>query len=107
MSKNIIVTNSSELGTMIQQAVFDAMSQVSLPKKVDPLPEFLDIKQAAAFLNLATPTIYAMCSRREIPHLKRLKKLYFRKFDLEKWLEEGRRKSINENLNYAKNGSAK
>lgn len=44
----------------------------------------------------ASQTLYGFTSKREIPFIKRGKKLYFRKSELENWLLEGKRKSKKE-----------
>ncbi|RYU94342.1 helix-turn-helix domain-containing protein [Emticicia agri] len=87
MDQNIIVTSPQELQKLIYSAVSHAVQQISIPQKVDPLPEFLTIEQASEFLNLAKPTLYSLVSRREIPFLKRSKKLYFLKEDIINWLK--------------------
>ena len=53
----------------------------------------LTIKEAADYLSLALPTMYTMTSKKTIPFLKRGKRLYFLKKDLNKYLEEGRSKT--------------
>lgn len=57
------------------------------------IKEILTIEEAAQFLNLAKQTLYGMTSRNEIPFVKRTRKLYFNRTDLESWLQEGKRKS--------------
>lgn len=64
--------------------------QSTPPETADQL---LTVDQAAAFLTLAKPTIYAMLSRGELPNLKRGKRVYFQKSDLLNYLKEGRRKT--------------
>lgn len=59
----------------------------------EPADQLLTVDQAAAFLTLAKPTIYAMISRGELPNLKRGKRVYFQKSDLLNYLKEGRRKT--------------
>lgn len=81
----------------------------NLTKKVDvlcdiiknvqqhPGPErYLTVGGAADFLSLSVPTIYSKVSRREIPYMKRGKRLYFLREDLENFLRNGRVKTINE-----------
>lgn len=58
--------------------------------------EILTIEEASQFLNLAKQTLYGMTSRNEIPFLKKSRKLYFNRTDLENWLQEGKRKSKDE-----------
>ncbi|GAB4000016.1 helix-turn-helix domain-containing protein [Spirosoma daeguense] len=59
-------------------------------------PDLLVIKQASEVVNLAVPTIYGMVSRNEIPFMKRGKKLYFSRKELEDWIREGRQKTVDE-----------
>lgn len=59
-------------------------------------PDLLTIKQAADLINLAVPTIYGLVGRNEIPVMKRAKKLYFSRRELEAWVREGRKKTVAE-----------
>ena len=52
--------------------------------------QLLSVKQAAEFLNLTVPTIYTKVSKRELPVMKRSKRLYFSKHELTTYLKEGR-----------------
>lgn len=106
MINNMVLITPSELQTLIQDAVNVAVQQVTLPQKIDPLPEFLTIQEAATFLNLAVPTIYAKVSKRELPYIKKSKKLYFSKNSLTEYLSEGKndtKLNILKNLNTKKN----
>jgi len=80
-----------------------------LTKKVDELyrvinkvqpqetaDQFLTVEQTAEFLTLSVPTIYSKVSRRELPFMKRTKRLYFAKSDLEDYLKDGRVKTVRE-----------
>ncbi|MFO8065952.1 MAG: helix-turn-helix domain-containing protein [Bacteroidales bacterium] len=58
--------------------------------------ELLTVEQAAEFLSLATPTIYGLVQRGELPVMKRSKRLYFSKHELLAYLKKGRKKSIEE-----------
>lgn len=53
----------------------------------------LSIQEAATFLNLSTPTIYSKVSKRELPVIKRGKRLYFSDNELLAYLKEGRKKT--------------
>lgn len=65
-----------------------------------PFPELheqvLDIHEAAKFLNLTVPTIYSKVSKRELPYMKRSKRLYFSPTELLEYVKEGRRKTTDE-----------
>lgn len=60
-------------------------------KKAD---DVLTIDQAAEFLRLAKPTIYALVGRREIPFMKKSKRLYFSTNDLTQWLRDTKRDAM-------------
>ena len=59
-------------------------------KSTEASDQFLTIEQAAEFLNLAKPTVYSMVSRGELPYMKRSKRLYFSKDDLQDYIRNGR-----------------
>ena len=80
-----------------------------LTKKVDELykiitnvqpqeteDQFLTVEETAKFLHLSVPTVYTKASRRELPFMKRSKRLYFAKSDLEDYLKDGRVKTVSE-----------
>jgi excisionase family DNA binding protein len=49
----------------------------------------LSLNQASNYLHLARQTLYGFTSQRKIPFLKKGKKLYFKKTELDKWLNQG------------------
>jgi len=57
--------------------------------------EFLAVEQAAEFLKLSVPTLYSKVSRGEIPVNKPGKRLYFKKAELLKWINEGSKSDFN------------
>ena len=62
--------------------------------------EILTMPEASEFTGLAKQTLYAMTSQRLIPHFKRGKRVLFRRNELEQWMTENRRQTIQEiNLN--------
>lgn len=62
-------------------------------KPVEQQDDLLTIDQAAEFLTLSKPTLYSKVSRRELPFMKRGKRLYFSKDELMGYLKAGRRKT--------------
>lgn len=58
--------------------------------------QFLTVEQTADFLTLSIPTIYSKVSKRELPYMKRGKRLYFARKDLETYLQGGRVKTVKE-----------
>lgn len=61
--------------------------------------EILTIDEAARFVKLAKQTCYQLCSSKAIPHYKKNKRLYFKKSELLKWLEEGKQEVQDEDDN--------
>lgn len=70
------------------------MSQPPNPP-ITPVEDILDITAAAVLVKLKPSTIYALTSKRKIPHYKRGGKLYFRQSELVAWLSEGYRPVVN------------
>lgn len=62
-------------------------------KPTEPQDKFLTIQQASKFLNLTVPTIYSKVSRRQIPFMKRGKRLYFSQLELIDYVKSGRIKT--------------
>ncbi|WP_131537430.1 helix-turn-helix domain-containing protein [Pedobacter nototheniae] len=58
--------------------------------------ELLNIKEAAEYLKVSVPSIYAKVSRLEIPVRKPGKRLYFSKRELRDWVDQSRRKTAGE-----------
>lgn len=65
-------------------------------EKESSIEQLLTIEQAAEFLNLAVPTLYTKVHKREIPFMKRSKRLYFSKDELTDYLKAGRKKTVSE-----------
>ena len=55
-----------------------------------PEKELGSIELAEEITGLSKSTLYRLTSTRAIPHLKKNGKLFFKRDELEKWLEEGR-----------------
>ncbi|MBL0049665.1 MAG: helix-turn-helix domain-containing protein [Bacteroidetes bacterium] len=95
MSK-MILTTEAELGELIQKSVREALNEQKNGSLTIPVKEILTLKECAAYLDLAPQTIYGYTSNRLLPFIKRGKKLFFEKSKLEKWLQDGRHKSVDE-----------
>jgi excisionase family DNA binding protein len=84
-----------DLLAFAKQVAQELRPSVSVTPSV-PKQEILTAEEAASFLNLAKQTLYGMTSRKEIPFIKKSRKIYFSRAELEKWLLEGRQKTQNE-----------
>lgn len=92
--QKFIITTPEELDGLIQNSVLNALrSQEQTHQKQQR--EYLTLKQASVFLDLAPQTIYGLTSKGRIPYLKSGKKLLFLKTALEAWLLEDNRQ-VNE-----------
>ncbi len=59
-------------------------------------PSLGGLDLAVEVTGLQKPTLYALVHRRQIPFYKRGKKLYFKREELEAWIEEGRKATVKE-----------
>lgn len=89
MNNQIVVTTKEELENLVESSlrrVLNSSAKSNEPEKSD----FLTVKQASQFLDLAPQTLYGLTCHKEIPYIKKGKRLYFLKTELESWLKEGR-----------------
>lgn len=66
------------------------------PQQVEPtaIPDqLLTIQQAAELLHLSVPTLYSKVSKRELPCMKRGKRLYFSQNELVEYVKHGGKKA--------------
>ena len=71
----------------VTERVLTGLSGVLKPKPAD---RYLNLNEAAAFLNLKPSSIYNKIASRELPHIKRGNRLYFLESDLCEYLNGGR-----------------
>lgn len=71
----------------VTEHVLAGLSGVLKPKPAD---RYLNLNEAAAFLNLKPCSIYNKIASRELPHIKRGNRLYFLESDLREYLNGGR-----------------
>lgn len=83
----------SDLSDMIEQAVHNALRSYT-PENMTK--DMLTINEACAFTGYKKSTIYGLVSRREIPHSKKGKNLYFSRRELDEYMREGKRKTRTE-----------
>lgn len=80
--------------TLIQAVADEVTGRVlaALPDILKPKPadRYLNLNEAAAFLNLKPATIYNLTANKILPHIKRGNRLYFLESDLREYLNGGR-----------------
>ena len=95
--ENVVFTNLSipEIRQLFRQELetyFEANKQPEQTPTDQP-EQLLTIQEAAEFLSLTVPTIYSKVNRKEIPFMKRGKRLYFSSTELMEYIKKGRRKT--------------
>ena len=87
----IVQLDSEQLSNLIQNSIRTVLSESQLKsfegKSQDQL---LTIQEAAKFLTLSVPTLYGKVSKKEIPFMKRSKRLYFSVSELTYYLKHGK-----------------
>ncbi len=87
-----------ELEALIENSIRKVLCEIPLSSqpKSNFGSDLLCIAEASKYLNLAIPTLYGLVSNKIIPHMKKGKKLYFSRQELEEWIRSGRRKTVTE-----------
>ena len=93
--ENIVVITKTELVEIIQETLRSAKQDEKMPEQQN---EFLNISEASDFLKMAKQTLYGLTSNRQIPFIKKGKKVYFNKGEVIAWLNEGKMKTHSEIL---------
>jgi excisionase family DNA binding protein len=83
--------SSEELRKMLREELSVFLSNIPASISSNPPQELLNIAGASKYLNLTPYSIYNLVHRREIPYMKRAKRLYFSKEELREWVGEGRK----------------
>ena len=98
MDKKVFISLPIEdLQTVIIDCVNSCLRINNQEQPTTEHPEqLLTVQEAAKFLNLTVPTIYSKVSKRELPVMKRGKRLYFSSTELMDYIKEGRKKSNEE-----------
>lgn len=99
MTENLTFDQLPKAVTMLAKEVSE-LKRLLIEKQEQPPTEqpeqLLTVQEAAQFLSLTVPTIYSKVSKRELPVMKRSKRLYFSSTELMEYIKKGRKKSIAE-----------
>jgi len=95
--ENLVFTQLSiqEIRNMLREEVRKAINE-SPQVMGNQIPEYLTIQKLSEMINMAIPSIYGLVHRKQIPYIKRGKKLIFEKSLVEEWLKKGRHKTKRE-----------
>lgn len=83
----VIQLTKEELINAVYEGVKKAMESAKTEKKAR---EYMNTTEAANYLGIAMQTMYEKTMNKVIPHVKRGKKLYFSKVELDDYLQGGR-----------------
>ncbi len=87
--------NEEEFKIFLKQALSEIIGE-GLTQVKNIIPDILDVKQAADFLRLKITTLYEKTSEKTIPHFKKGNKLYFKRDELQEWVQGGKVKTTDE-----------
>ncbi len=96
--ENLVFTQLSvdEVRRMLREEIKGALTEAMPTKEPIEKEIYLNIQQVSELINLAVPTIYGLVHRRQIPFIKRGKKLLFEKDGISQWLQKSRKKTLSE-----------
>lgn len=83
----------TDIRTAIRAELEDFFAKNSMGASDSDADDIGGMELALELTGLAKPTIYSLCSRREIPHSKTRKRLYFSRKELIDWISNGKRKT--------------
>jgi excisionase family DNA binding protein len=87
----ILNLNREDLSRIVHSAVREALAEYNLSTPPMEQPEdLLSAEEAAGFLDIKLSTLYFKTHMKEIPFMKKGKKIYFSRKELTKWIAEGR-----------------
>lgn len=78
----------------ITRAMNKYINEIRYDQPIDS--EVLGVPEAISYLKIAKPTMYSLTQKREIPFYKKGKRIYFRKEDLDNWINKGKIKTKEE-----------
>lgn len=105
--QKIIITTATELDTIIQNSIRKVINENRNQQNDSNYNDILTLSEACEYLNLAKQTLYGFTSKNDIPFIKRGKKLYFKKSELENWLMAGKQLTKDEIIEQGFEGLAK
>ena len=112
MTTFITSLTQDEFKAQLKDSIREVLVEQMASKNINPplqYPARMDLKTCAEYLHLSPQTIYSKTSLREIPHIKKGKRLYFERDALDSWLLEGKKQTVKESNaetdEYLANGS--
>ena len=96
--ENLVFTQLSvqEVRKMIREEVRTALQECQSTLQVEDENDLMTIEELSAFINMAVTSIYGLIRRRQIPHIKRGKRLIFEKTKIIEWLKSGGQNTVSD-----------
>lgn len=99
--KNISLTQMSiaEFRAILREELAHLLPSIS--RKTDkqiPQKEILGVDEVVELLGIKKSAVYHKTHQGKTPHFKKGKKLYFRRTEIEQWLNTGRIQTVDEEL---------
>jgi excisionase family DNA binding protein len=73
-----------------------AIQKLNLKNSVVPADQSMNISEVANYIKAAKSTIYGLTHKNTIPYYKLGKKLYFKKSEIDEWINSKKRKTKND-----------
>jgi hypothetical protein len=90
----IIVTTPAELKFYINEVFLEILTKANFQKPVGNVAKkYLSFEEAAKYLDVAHPTLYAYNSKKVIPYFNKGRKAYYLQADLDNFINSLRKKT--------------
>lgn len=90
MQKTILVTQD-ELESIVKNCMLSCLSHLPAVEKASDQDVIMTINEAALLLKLSVSTVYTLVSKKELPFMKKRKRLYFSRQELIDYLMTGKK----------------
>lgn len=97
MVTNLVILTPEQLVEIINNSVRNALAEQAHPQaRQHAAHEYLNMVEAAQYLQIPQSTLYQFCATRRLPYVKRGKRNFFQRADLDAFMAADRRKSVKE-----------
>lgn len=87
---------STRVGDLTVEQLLQLLANSSHAKPLPCLKKLLSVGEVAELLGYKVSNIYALTHRREIPFMKKGRKLWFNENEIQEWVKSGRKKTVDE-----------
>jgi excisionase family DNA binding protein len=87
---------TTRVGDLTVEQLLELLSISSQPKPLSCPKKLLSVGEVAELLGYKVSNIYALTHRREIPFMKKGRKLWFKEDEIQEWVKSGRKKTVTE-----------